>query len=453
MYLSHFHLSDEPFAITSDPRFLWLSPHHEEALAHLLYAVQQRKGFAVLTGDIGTGKTTIINSALDRLGDTVRTAVIYNASLDTDELLHYIFRDFGLEPRQRSRSEAIIELNDWLMCQAADDVNAIIVVDEAQNLSLRTLEDLRLLSNMETARRKLLQILLVGQPELNDKLASAELAQLQQRIAIRCHLRPFQPGETQEYVRHRFRIVGGDPDAVFQADALARLHHAAEGVPRVINQICDTTLLRAYIKGRPRIDEAFLEEVLREDFAYRDLPSDRTARRPVTADDRSRGRHRFVFSGFGRFVPAVLALALVVALGLLFSGRLFFGKSVNPQGEASAIAQAEVARLHTQLAQRDSLVTATTALAESLASALTQRQTLVRTAAIKSMEIEPANRSGWVKFRIRRDDTLTKIAYQMYGQCDWRMIDAIMTANPYITNPNTIRIGDELLLPPSGEQN
>jgi type II secretory pathway predicted ATPase ExeA/phage tail protein X len=464
MYLSHFHLSDEPFAITSDPRFLWLSPHHEEAFAHLLYAIQQRKGFAVLTGDIGTGKTTLINGILDRLGDTVRTAVVYNASLDTDELLHYIFRDFGLEPRQRTRSEAIIDLNDWLMRQAEAEINAVIVVDEAQNLSLRTLEDLRLLSNMETARRKLLQIILVGQPELNDKLASPELAQLQQRIAIRYHLRPFQPTETREYVRHRFRLVGGDPSQVFAVEALDLLHSAAAGVPRVINQICDTALLKAYSRGRALIDEAFLAEVLQEDFAFRPLPPGLKGRDTgagpvaVAAKPVAPPRPTAPASRPAPWMwPAVAALVVLVGAVLAWRWR-----QESPAGMEPAVVndqiqetQAELARLRAELVQRDSLVLVAAARADSVAHVLARQATVTATgtAGRDRVVTVPAEREGWVTFRIRRDDTLTRIVQQVYGRDDWRLVEEILAANPFLTNPNSIRIGDELLLPPAVKRN
>ena len=269
MYQQHFSLKEEPFSITSDPKFLWLSHQHEEAFAHLHFAVTQRKGFAALTGDIGTGKTTLINSLLDRLGNGVRTAVVYNASLNTDELFQYIFRDFGISGKPANRSEAVIRLNDWLLEQADKDVNAVIVVDEAQNLSIETLEDLRLLSNLETSRRKLLQIVLVGQPQLNDKLAAPELEQLQQRIAMRYHLKAFNESDTRQYVAHRFQLAGGNASTVFAQDYFPILYQASGGVPRVINQICDTALLRAYSNGLNKLGGKFLQEVLNEDFPFR----------------------------------------------------------------------------------------------------------------------------------------------------------------------------------------
>jgi len=473
MYLSHFQLRDEPFAITSDPHFLWLSPHHEEAFAHLLYAVQQRKGFAVLTGGIGTGKTTLINSVLDRLGDTVRTAVVYNASLDTDELLQYIFRDFGLPAKARTRSEAIIDLNDWLMQQAEAEVNAVIVVDEAQNLSPRTLEDLRLLSNMETARRKLLQILLVGQPELNDKLAGPELAQLQQRIAIRYHLRAFQPTETRDYVRHRFRLAGGDPERVFIPEALELLHAAAEGVPRVINQICDTALLRAYSKGLAQLDRAFLEEVLREDFAFRPLPAGVMPQRHAQASGTRRGNASEDPEPRRRANPwpwlaAGVGLAAAAAAWLLPARPVEDTAApttsepleavVSPVPDAAQEAavdslQGEMERLRAELATRDSLVEAAKAQASAAEQALRVQERAEARRRASLAGTADADRNGWTRVLVKRDDTLMKIVLQIYGRDDWRLVEQILDANPFITDPNTIRVGDELLLPPVAQRN
>lgn len=460
MYLTHYQLSVEPFAITSDPRFLWLSPQHEEAFAHLLYAVQQRKGFAVLTGGIGTGKTTLINSVLDRLGGSVRSAVLYNASLDTDELFRYIFRDFGLDARARSRSEAVIELNDWLLQQAESETNAVIVVDEAQNLKIETLEDLRLLSNMETARRKLLQIILVGQPELNGKLGQPELAQLQQRIAIRYHLRAFQISETREYVRHRFRVAGGDPSKVFTSDMLDLLHEASGGVPRVINQICDTALLRGYSKGRQTIDADFLREVLVEDFAHRmgGVPGVEPASTSASAKPNASSALSAPARGRG------LAWSIVAVLAAVLAGTWFWpsprtarpvAEHVSEVAEAtSAPAQPDtslLAELQSARSERDRLQQEIADLRRSREEAATRAAATETRPEHAVVHAEPETDSplagGTQRVRIRQDDTLMKIVQRHYGRGDWKLIEAVLAANPWIENPNLIRVGDLLTMP------
>lgn len=448
MYQQHFSLNEEPFSITSDPKFLWLSHQHEEAFAHLHFAVTQRKGFAALTGDIGTGKTTLINSLLDRLGDGVRTAVVYNASLNTDELFQYIFRDFGIPGKPGNRSEAVIRLNDWLLEQADKDINAVIVVDEAQNLSIETLEDLRLLSNLETARRKLLQIVLVGQPQLNEKLAAPELEQLQQRIAMRYHLKAFNESDTRQYVAHRFQLAGGNASTVFAQDYFPILYQASGGVPRVINQICDTALLRAYSNGLNKLGGKFLQEVLNEDFPFRTKGG--KGKRPkiesassAKAEAEGKPKPKVMLAAF-------LFLLLVVIPAAWWTGRT----SSTPVEEQQVIAAVDSSAIYKQAEMLKELELRQSAM-DSLQFALEVKIRDAESVQLASpspttRQNQPAvvqNPSELAKVRIRKDDTLMKIVENHYGSADWRWIELVLKENPKIDNPNRIRVGDVLVLP------
>ncbi|MCB1048039.1 MAG: AAA family ATPase [Calditrichaeota bacterium] len=458
MYLAHYGFHEEPFSITSDPKFLWLSPQHEEAYAHLLYAIEQRKGFAVLSGDIGTGKTTLINSVLNRLGDTVKSAVVYNSSLNTDELFQYLFRDFDIAAKPANRAEGVIALNDWLLEQARQDINTVIIIDEAQNLSLATLEDLRLLSNLETAKRKLLQILLVGQPELNDKLADPSLHQLQQRIAIRYHLKPFKADETRAYVQHRLSLAGGPAaSGIFDGGALGVIQEISAGVPRVINQVCDTALLKGYGKSLKVLDKAFLQSVSNEEFAFRKQqpkvrPMEPTVAAPTTVAESRRSSRMPWLVGLNLGILGLLAWALFLRPGTGTEPAVANEKELATLQQELAAARNSVSDMQRQLEELANRPLGTTEanVVPDQENARPQAQEAVRTADVtEESEGTEGSRDaqGNTLVRIRQNDTLMKIVTREYGQADWDRIQQILTLNPRIKNPNLIRIGDLIRIP------
>ncbi len=446
MYLAHYGFREEPFSITSNPRFLWLSHQHEEAYAHLLYAIEQRKGFAVLSGDIGTGKTTLINSVLDRLGDKVQSAVVYNSSLNTEELFRYLFRDFDIPRKAEDRADSIIALNDWLLAQAEAEINTVIIIDEAQNLSLETMEDLRLLSNLETSSKKLLQILLVGQPELNGKLADPSLHQLQQRIAIRYDLQPFKKDETAEYVRHRLKIAGGEHTAdIFDGGALAVIHEISAGVPRVINQVCDTALLKGYGKGLKVLDRAFMQSVGDEEFAFRKQQA-RPAAPAASPDAPAPSAAATQRKGLSPLAAVLLVLLVAVASWAFFRGK---GETPPPvilenTGEVQALQQelAEARRSMGQMQkQLEELANRPFPKAEEDVTQDPPEED------VPLRVVSPPGDPEVILVRIRQNDTLMKIVEREYGQSDWNRIDQILALNPRIKNPNLIRIGDRIRIP------
>ena len=262
MYLTFYGLAEKPFNATPDPKFLYLTPGHREALAQLLYGVNERKGFIVLTGEVGTGKTTLLHALLQRLDRTTAVAFIFNSTLPFDGLLEYILEDFRIAKTGDTQAQRLFALNSFLTKRRRAGRNTVLILDEAQNLEPPTLEQVRLLSNFETPTEKLLQILLVGQPELEDKLALHELRQLRQRISLQCSIPPLTPAETREYIRTRLCIAGGNALGLFTDQAVARISEYAKGIPRVVNVVCDHCLLYGYAEQKRKIDRDIVKQAV-----------------------------------------------------------------------------------------------------------------------------------------------------------------------------------------------
>jgi len=253
VYNSFYKFAEAPFNITPDPRYLYLSAQHQEALNHLLYGVQQRKGFLQLTGEVGSGKTTVCRALFDALGDRYSTAVVLNPMLTESQLLRAIVREFGIDKPARDRLRNYELLNEFLLAGVAAGRDAVLVIDEAQDLAPSLLELVRLLSNLETNNQKLIQIILAGQPELRAKLDDPALRQLRQRITIRYHLRPLSERDTVTYIRHRIHVAGGNGLPSFDDGAIRELYSYSGGIPRLINALADKSLLAGYVKDTKHI--------------------------------------------------------------------------------------------------------------------------------------------------------------------------------------------------------
>ena len=255
MYCEFLGLREKPFSITSDPAFLYLSKRHREALSHMVYGVRERKGFIEITGDVGTGKTTLCKAFLRHLDPSTRTALVLQPDLSELQLLQAVVQDFGMNPMRGGRLGVFNQLNQFLLEQASFGHNIVLIIDEAQNLSLRVLEQIRMLSNLETDKEKLIQIILVGQPQLREKLALPALEQLRQRISVRYHMTPLDSDEVSTYIEHRLRIAGSDGTLDWKPEATEEVYRCSKGIPRLINLICDRTLLACYVLQVKRVTQ------------------------------------------------------------------------------------------------------------------------------------------------------------------------------------------------------
>ena len=264
MYREFYGLARRPFEMTPDPAFLYLGSVHREGLATLVYAVEARKGFVVLSGEVGTGKTTLLHALLSQLDSDTLSAFVFNPRLDPLDFFRVLFDEFGIEGPCTTKAEYLLKLNRFLIDRLEKDLPTLLIVDEAQLLSAEMLEEIRLLSNLETPTSKLIQIILVGQPELWEKLSKPELRQLRQRVVLRHVLEPFDADETAHYVEERLHLAGHTGKPIFKRAALRAVHQVSGGVPRVINIVCDGALLLGFAREKRAIGPDEIHEIARD---------------------------------------------------------------------------------------------------------------------------------------------------------------------------------------------
>lgn len=299
MYERHYGFTEKPFNLTPDPKYLYLSQRHTEAFAHLEFGRKEKGGFILITGEVGTGKTTLARYFLSRLDARTATAVVFYPAVTAVELLRSILEDLHVKATGKSLKDHVDALHKFLLDARAAEREVVLLLDEAQDLSPEVLEQIRLISNLETDTEKLIQIVLMGQSELQEMLARRELRQLAQRVTARYHLSPLSPQETEDYVRHRLVVAGGEGKVSFTAKALAAVHQKSGGIPRLVNLICDRALLGGYVAGTRIIDAPMIRQAALE-----------------TAGPLPRGRHRLKL-----LVGAAAALVLV-ASAAAWRGRL-----------------------------------------------------------------------------------------------------------------------------------
>ena len=277
MYTRFYGFKERPFEINPDPDFLFLSESHREALAHLIYAAKERKGFTVITGEVGTGKTTLVRAFLSRLNGKVKTAYVFNPKLTSIDFLRYISEDLGLKEEKISKGQYIAQLHNFLLEQYSRNEQVILIVDEAQNLSPALLEEVRLLTNLETSKNKLLQVMLIGQPELDKVLDNHQFRQLKQRVSLRYHLQSLNKEEAKEYIENRLNRAGAADTHIFTTKAFEKIYAYSKGIPRLINITCDNALLAGFTAGQKVVGDRTIREVI-DQLEGRSVPEKKRSR-------------------------------------------------------------------------------------------------------------------------------------------------------------------------------
>lgn len=431
MYNSYFGFPESPFNVTPDPRFFYTNPVYQEAFAALRYGIEAKKGFTVITGEVGTGKTTLLRKLMRNLGDTIHSVFIFNTLLSFPELLQLILHDLSLAPRESSKVTMLQELNDYLIKQLKQGHVVSVLIDEAQNLSDEALEGLRLLSNLETDQDKLLQIVLMGQPELKAKLDQPGLRQLKLRVAFQCQLAPLKDEETGPYIDFRLRAVGYTGKDLFQPDAVQQIAFYSQGIPRLINIICDNALLNAYAESKKIVSAHMIQEVGRDLRLGPEVQVPEAETTPMVLVPKSEQETLEVPNQvpphkMRRVVRAGVGTALVI---LVF---VSLASVIDPQNLLRIAAKRLEVSKH-NLNQWIGFVTHQQAVPEKV---------------IAKVEKEVETKWKHQRVLIQHGSTISKIVSDAYGANSLLALDIIKEFNPQIKNLNWVFPGQELLLPP-----
>jgi general secretion pathway protein A len=388
MYLKFFSLNKEPFQITPDPSFLYLSPGHREALASIIYGVEKSKGFILIIGAVGVGKTTILRAYLEKAQkEKLRTIYLFNANISYRYLLQHIFRELNVVPVSDEISEMVNQLHQVLINEYREGRNVLLLIDEAQNMPVDTLENLRMLSNLETTTDKLLQIVFSAQPEFEKTLNLEELRQLKQRIAVKAVISPLSREEGLGYIYHRLRTAAGKNTVIFSRLALREIVRVAKGIPRIINVLCDNCLITAFGYGRKKVGVRIVKEIVRD---------------------------------MGMQKPASVKWPAAVLVTSLLAIAVFWGvKEENPARKA-AVSPAQTEKV---------------------------RSAGVASSSAEKAKTEVAVEKGAVDRIVEKGDTLAKLIKDVYGHVDSKMIRFVKKANPAIYDENLIVEGGRIIFP------
>lgn len=477
MYRNFFGFSEKPFDLTPDPKFLYLSRSHVEALASLTYGIHDRRGLIVMVGEVGTGKTLLLNAVLDRLDETTKIAYIFHTDVTFKQMLRMALVDLGLAGPEETltKIQALHRLNDFAIRQLHRGSNVALIIDEAQNLDRSCMENLRLLSNLETHKHKLIQIVLAGQPELDTKLNQPELRQLTQRISLRRYISPLSEKETYGYIRHRLRVADYKGPSLFDSKAEQLIWEYSGGIPRKINILCDNALLIGYALRNKRIKAPVVEEAINDLSWSPTIPSREARILPGVQAGAEQSTPRFRPSVVGSLVLATCILFLVgILLGrsqLRFKGGSPVAVSTTKQATAE-IQKQPLHRLPIAVkpdvpqgtiirgAARSEAAEDTLELSPAVSSAdpgddLTAdedkekiappRKQLLRSSVTETSLGE--NRTVAVK----KGDSLFRIITRTYGKYDTAALSAVLRENPWIENPDHIEVGQQIRLPVATE--
>ncbi len=482
MYRNFFQFSEKPFDITPDPKFLYLSRAHREVLSSLIYGIRERRGFIVVLGEAGTGKTTLLRSVFDRLGEEVKVANIFNTDVTFDEMLEMVLVDLGLasEKERLTKPEAHHRLNGLAIQQLAAGGNVVIMVDEAQNLDRHCLENLRLLSNLETRKNKLLQIILSGQPELEEKLRRPDLRQLSQRVNLRRYVLPLDEKETNEYIEHRLKIARYQGPPLFTKDAKKLIWQSSRGIPRIINTLCDNALLIGFALKEREISEGPVREAIddltRDRFLNVPEPQPNVLPSPaILPEPEAAGRR----PGLGLTIFFVACLSLLVGavlgvLGIQWKGNdgpsfqdivrpPISGAHESPSGVSAPqlLPEAEKKEKPSSLAalahpaaegnqpspdHRSPLVEA-----QIEPSSATEQQAVEgngeKTAEINQKAVPELPLEAAMVVSAKEGDTLFRVIAQHYGRYNKAIERKVLLANPGITDPDRIYVRQRIRMP------
>ena len=468
MYCNFFGFSEKPFDVTPDPKFLYLTPGHRETLASLTYGIRERRGFITIVGEVGTGKTTLLNAVLDRLDEKTKVAYIFNTDVTFDQMLTMALVDLGLARSDEtpSKVEAVHRLNDFAIRQLAGGGNVVLIVDEAQNLDRRSMEGLRLLSNLETRKHKLIQIVLSGQPELDAKLSRPELRQLAQRISLRRYITPLREKETYDYIQHRLGVANYSGGGLFSRRTRQMIWEYSGGVPRKINILCDNALLIAYAVRKKRIKASIVGEAIR-DLSWSPFSEAIEGRGTTPMEERSpRLKGRTSRPRFALIASLVLCACLVLGVGLfLANSRLNMQKGERLSQQTAIRARvtsqpnsSDQSRPTPLPVEPDPLVTAkAVALASGPEEEVESKPETVDVAVEHpqpAVNLEPsAGERGESQTRqqqivvVKRGDSLSRIIIRTYGSYTRAKLSTVLRENPEIWNPDLILVEQVIKLP------
>jgi len=468
MYTQFFNFKEKPFNLTPDPRFLYLSPGHQEALASMIYGIKEKRGFISIIGEIGIGKTTLLHTLFKELGDDVKTIFIFNTKIDFVELLQNILTELDLKPVSDNKTALINQLNDYLIARLAANEIVALIIDEAQNLSPEVLEELRMLSNLETPKEKLLQIVLVGQPELDIILRSTNLRQLKQRIAINCYLTALNREDQIKYIVHRLTIAGHQGNQVFSPEALSLICTHSRGIPRLINIFCDNALLTAYGKEQTRVDAAIIKEIINDYQQSKISPAaDEAPPRP------ERGKKKLT-------IAKVLLIVILIFLNILLAFLLGLNFRNTP-GAFGLLVNSLVAQLGSFAQERpapDEVKPPVTQQPPSQIPSPVKEDNITPSAVSTSWDnkpeeavansdlpipaeqplplppLDPAAQTQALSgqphkaISAKPGDIISTLATNEYGILTDTIFDIIKRVNPEIEDLNMIYVGEQVILPP-----
>ncbi|MFH1757483.1 MAG: AAA family ATPase [Pseudomonadota bacterium] len=447
MYNEFYSFSEQPFNVNPNPKFLFFTESHREALTSMIYGIKERKGFVSIAGETGTGKTTLIRQMLDELDPSVKVVFISQTKVSFEQLLRGVLLELGMSVGFQDKASLIRQFNHYLMERLGRDENLAIIIDEAQHLSMEAMEDFRLLSNLETATSKLVQIILVGQPELEEKLNSKELRQFKQRIAIRRRILPLREEDAKRYIEHRLKMVGSSTAQVFTADAVSMICHYGQGIPRTINILCDNAFLIGYDRGKKKINGLIIQEIIRHMEA---LPEREGSREETGYKRRVRPTSlglKNLVSRFSYVAIALFCLIIVILLGREYVLHIKMSEQLTPPAQPVDDQKVVIPPAATENATPPA-ISPPPAVEEKPAVP----KPLVPPPASPAIQTQPKPEIRVNMVIVKENATIRLLAQKYYNLSNTTLVDYILRFNPEITNPDLVKANEKINIPEITEE-